>query len=89
MGFFLGILEVLTDDVEEEEGEEEEIVTEEDKAADEKLNKAVEKLGRKVAELRVEKKEIIKRICPLHVSSNKSVFDEIAELDSKTEKRRK
>lgn len=86
MNFFLSVLEVFQDDVEEDED-----ATVEDKEAEQVFNKNIQEFQVKVAALRVERRELVNKITPLADSSENSadVFKNIQELDKAMETRRK
>lgn len=97
LGFFLGILQVFQDEVEDEEtlGEatNDEPADAGDAEAEIRFNENLKNLERKVASLRVERQEILEAITPLSVTSSEAtssadVFQKVQALDQKTEIKR-
>jgi serine/threonine-protein phosphatase 2B catalytic subunit len=94
MGFFLAVLEVFQDEVDDDATPlpgDELIDPVEEKAAQERFDRDVHAMAKKVASLRVEKKEILASLCPptITAESSDAVFKQMQQLDAKTELRGK
>ena len=92
LGFFLAIMEVFQDEVEDDDNDNDEEEDPEEKEAEAVFDANVEALGRKVASLRVERQEILDFITPIQnrvvAKSADEAFQEVKKLDEKTDVKR-
>ncbi len=92
VGFFLAVLEVFQDEVDDEPLPGDDLLDpEEEKIATTKFDQSVERVAGQLASLRVERKEFLASLAPAAINSDSSdeVFSKIADLDAKTEMRGK